>query len=281
MFRDVAFGQYYPGGSFLHKMDARVKMVLSLVYLICIFFIQSFFGFGVIFMLLALIVAVSKVPVRSVLKSIKPILILLVFTTLLNLFFNLEGETLVQWWIFRITTGGLIFSAKMILRLVLLVMGMSMLTLTTTPVDLTAAIESLLKPLNVVHFPVHELAFIMSIALRLIPSIMEETDRIIRAQKARGADFESGNIFKRAKAFIPILIPMFIGAFKRAEELAVAMDARCYKGAKGRTKMKILKCGWRDAVGAVVLVLFFAAVITLNYLEPALSASLPWMFFGA
>ena len=281
MFRDVAFGQYYPGDSFLHKMDARVKMVLSLVYLICIFFIQSFFGFGVIFVLLALIVAVSKVPVRSVLKSIKPILILLIFTTLLNLFFNLEGETLVQWWIFRITTGGLIFSAKMILRLVLLVMGMSMLTLTTTPVDLTAAIESLLKPLNVVHFPVHELAFIMSIALRLIPSIMEETDRIIRAQKARGADFESGNIFKRAKAFIPILIPMFIGAFMRAEELAVAMDARCYKGAKGRTKMKILKCGWRDAVGAVVLVLFFAAVITLNYLEPTLSASLPWMFFGA
>lgn len=281
MFRDVAFGQYYPGDSFLHKMDARVKMVLSLVYLICIFFIQSFFGFGVIFVLLALIVAVSLVPVRSVLKSIKPILILLIFTTLLNLFFNLEGETLVQWWIFRITTGGLIFSAKMILRLVLLVMGMSMLTLTTTPVDLTAAIESLLKPLNVVHFPVHELAFIMSIALRLIPSIMEETDRIIRAQKARGADFESGNIFKRAKAFIPILIPMFIGAFKRAEELAVAMDARCYKGAKGRTKMKILKCGWRDAVGAVVLVLFFAAVITLNYLEPTLSASLPWMFFGA
>ena len=281
MFRDVAFGQYYPGDSFLHKMDARVKMVLSLVYLICIFFIQSFFGFGVIFVLLALIVAVSKVPVRSVLKSIKPILILLIFTTLLNLFFNLEGETLVQWWIFRITTGGLIFSAKMILRLVLLVMGMSMLTLTTTPVDLTAAIESLLKPLNVVHFPVHELAFIMSIALRLIPSIMEETERIIRAQKARGADLESGNIFKRAKAFIPILIPMFIGAFKRAEELAVAMDARCYKGAKGRTKMKILKCGWRDAVGAVVLVLFFAAVITLNYLEPTLSASLPWMFFGA
>lgn len=281
MFRDVAFGQYYPGDSFLHKMDARVKMVLSLVYLICIFFIQSFFGFGVIFFLLAIIVAASKVPVRSVLKSIKPILILLIFTTLLNLFFNLEGETLVQWWIFRITTGGLIFSAKMILRLVLLVMGMSMLTLTTTPVDLTAAIESLLKPLNVVHFPVHELAFIMSIALRLIPSIMEETDRIIRAQKARGADFESGNIFKRAKAFIPILIPMFIGAFKRAEELAVAMDARCYKGAKGRTKMKILKCGWRDAVGAVVLVLFFAAVITLNYLEPTLSASLPWMFFGA
>ena len=281
MFRDVAFGQYYPGNSFLHKMDARVKMVLSLVYLICIFFIQSFFGFGIIFVLLALIVAVSRVPVRSVLKSIKPILILLIFTTLLNLFFNLEGETLVQWWIFRITTGGLIFSAKMILRLVLLVMGMSMLTLTTTPVDLTAAIESLLKPLNVVHFPVHELAFIMSIALRLIPSIMEETDRIIRAQKARGADFESGNIFKRAKAFIPILIPMFIGAFKRAEELAVAMDARCYKGAKGRTKMKILKCGWRDAVGAVVLVLFFAAVITLNYLEPTLSASLPWMFFGA
>ncbi len=281
MFRDVAFGQYYPGKSFLHRMDARAKMLLSLVYLICIFFIKSFFGFGVIFLLLVIIVIASRVPVRSVLKSIKPILILLTFTTLLNLFFNLEGETLVEWWIFRITTGGLIFSAKMILRLVLLVMGMSMLTLTTTPVDLTAAIEALLKPLNALRFPVHELAFIMSIALRLIPSIMEETDRIIRAQKARGADFESGNIFKRAKAFIPILIPMFIGAFKRAEELAVAMDARCYKGAKGRTKMKILKCGWRDFVGAFVLVLFFAAVISLNYLEPLLSTAFPWMFFGA
>lgn len=223
-------------------------------------------------------VAVSGVPVRSVVKSIKPILILLIFTTALNLFFVSEGEVLVEWWIFRITEGGLIFAAKMILRLLLLVMGASLLTLTTTPVDLTHAIEKLLKPLNVVHFPVHELALIMSITLRFIPSLMDETDRIIRAQKARGADFESGNIFKRAKAFIPILIPLLIGAFKRADELAVAMDSRCYRGAKGRTKMKILKTGWRDWVGAAVLVVFFAAVITLNFLQPQLGAQLPWLY---
>lgn len=278
MFRDVAFGQYYPAKSFIHKMDARIKIVLSLLYMVGIFFIQSFFGFGVIFVFLALMIIASRVPFKSVVKSIKPILILLVFTTILNLFFVSSGDVLVEWWIFRITYGGLIFAGKMILRLLLLVMGASILTLTTTPVDLTHAIEKLLKPLNVIHFPVHELALIMSITLRFIPSLMDETDRIIRAQKARGADFESGNIFKRAKAFIPILIPLLIGAFKRADELAIAMDSRCYKGAKGRTKMKILKAGWRDFVGSLVLLIFFGGVIALNFLQPQLKPALPWMF---
>ncbi len=278
MFRDVAFGQYYPAKSFIHKMDARIKIVLSLLYMVGIFFIQSFFGFGVIFVFLALMIIASRVPFKSVVKSIKPILILLAFTTILNLFFVSSGDVLVEWWIFRITYGGLIFAGKMILRLLLLVMGASILTLTTTPVDLTHAIEKLLKPLNVIHFPVHELALIMSITLRFIPSLMDETDRIIRAQKARGADFESGNIFKRAKAFIPILIPLLIGAFKRADELAIAMDSRCYKGAKGRTKMKILKAGWRDFVGSLVLLIFFGGVIALNFLQPQLEPTLPWMF---
>lgn len=278
MFRDVAFGQYYPAKSFIHKMDARIKIVLSLLYMVGIFFIQSFFGFGVIFVFLALMIIASRVPFGSVVKSIKPILILLAFTTILNLFFVSSGDVLVEWWIFRITYGGLIFAGKMILRLLLLVMGASILTLTTTPVDLTHAIEKLLKPLNVIHFPVHELALIMSITLRFIPSLMDETDRIIRAQKARGADFESGNIFKRAKAFIPILIPLLIGAFKRADELAIAMDSRCYKGAKGRTKMKILKAGWRDFVGSLVLLIFFGGVIALNFLQPQLEPALPWMF---
>lgn len=278
MFRDVAFGQYYPARSFIHKMDARIKIVLSLVYLVCIFFLQSFFGFGIIFVLLVTMVAASRVPLRSVLRSIKPILILLAFTTILNIFFVTDGDVLVQWSFIRITTGGLVFAAKMVLRMLLLVMGASLLTLTTTPVDLTHAIERLLKPLTVIHFPVHELALIMSITLRFIPALMDETDRIIRAQKARGADFESGNIFKRAKAFIPILIPLIIGAFKRAEELAVAMDSRCYNGAKGRTRMKILKMSWRDLVGAMVIVVFFAGAITLNYLQPQLAGSLPWMF---
>lgn len=278
MFRDVAFGQYYPAKSFIHKMDARIKIVLSLLYMVGIFFIQSFFGFGVIFVFLALMIIASRVPFKSVVKSIKPILILLVFTTILNLFFVSSGDVLVEWWIFRITYDGLISAGKMILRLLLLVMGASILTLTTTPVDLTHAIEKLLKPLNVIHFPVHELALIMSITLRFIPSLMDETDRIIRAQKARGADFESGNIFKRAKAFIPILIPLLIGAFKRADELAIAMDSRCYKGAKGRTKMKILKAGWRDFVGSLVLLIFFGVVIALNFLQPQLEPALPWMF---
>ncbi len=278
MFRDVAFGQYYPAKSFIHKMDARIKIVLSLLYMVGIFFIQSFFGFGVIFVFLALMIIASRVPFKSVVKSIKPILILLAFTTILNLFFVSSGDVFVEWWIFRITYGGLIFAGKMILRLLLLVMGASILTLTTTPVDLTHAIEKLLKPLNVIHFPVHELALIMSITLRFIPSLMDETDRIIRAQKARGADFESGNIFKRAKAFIPILIPLLIGAFKRADELAIAMDSRCYKGAKGRTKMKILKAGWRDFVGSLVLLIFFGGVIALNFLQPQLEPTLPWMF---
>lgn len=278
MFRDVAFGQYYPAKSFIHKMDARIKIVLSLLYMVGIFFIQSFFGFGVIFVFLALMIIASRVPFKSVVKSIKPILILLAFTTILNLFFVSSGDVLAEWWIFRITYGGLIFAGKMILRLLLLVMGASILTLTTTPVDLTHAIEKLLKPLNVIHFPVHELALIMSITLRFIPSLMDETDRIIRAQKARGADFESGNIFKRAKAFIPILIPLLIGAFKRADELAIAMDSRCYKGAKGRTKMKILKAGWRDFVGSLVLLIFFGGVIALNFLQPQLEPALPWMF---
>lgn len=281
MFRDVAFGQYYPAKSFIHKMDARIKIVLSLLYMVGIFFIQSFFGFGIILFLLVVMILLSRVPIRSVLKSIKPILILLIFTTVLNLFFATDArypEVLVDWWIFRITLGGVIFAARMILRLLMLVMGASILTLTTTPVDLTHAIEKLLKPLNVVRFPVHELALIMSITLRFIPSLMDETDRIIRAQKARGADFESGNIFKRAKAFIPILIPLLIGAFKRADELAIAMDSRCYKGAKGRTKMKILKAGWRDLVGSFAIVLFFGAVIALNILQPQLIDMLPWMF---
>jgi len=279
MFKDIAFGQYYPGQSFIHKMDARIKIVLALVYLVCIFFIQSFFGFGVILILLALMIGFSGVPAKSVFRSVKPIIFLLVFTTVLNLFFNPSGKVLVEWWIFRITEGGLILSIKLVLRLVLIVMGASLLTLTTTPMDLTHGIERLLKPLRVIHFPVSEFALIMSIALRMIPSLVEETDRIIRAQKARGADFESGNIFKRVKAFIPILIPLFIGSFMRAADLANAMNARCYKGSKGRTKMRVLKAGWRDAVGALVIIAFFASVISLNFMQGWLGGVAPWMFF--
>lgn len=278
MFRDITFGQYYPVESFVHKMDARIKIVLSMLYLIGIFFLSSFAQFGIIFVLLILVVIASRVPVKSVVKSIKPILILIVFTVVLNLFFVNDGIELVNWWIIRITLGGVLFAARMLLRLILLVMGASILTLTTTPVELTHAIESLLKPLRIVKFPVHEFALIMSIALRFIPSLMDETDRIIRAQTARGASFDTGNIFTRAKAFIPILIPLLVSSFRRAEELAWAMDSRCYNGGVGRTKMKIMRTGWRDIVAILFIALFFAAVICLLVFEPQLIDIIGFMY---
>ncbi len=278
MFKDITFGQFYPADSFVHKMDPRSKILLSVFYIVSIFFVQSFAEFGFVALFLLISIFAAKIPLRSVLKSLKPIMFLVVFTCILNIFFITDGETLVHWWIFRITTGGLIFAGKMALRLMLIVMGASMLTLTTTPVTLTNGIESLMKPLALVKFPVHEFALIMSIALRFIPTLTEETDRIIRAQKARGADFDTGNIFRRAKAFIPILIPLLISAFRRADELSLAMDSRCYSGSKGRTKMKVLKLGWRDFVGGFITVAVFVTVFLVNFFMGELQPILPWLF---
>ena len=278
MFRDVSFGQYYPADSFVHKMDARIKIVLSITYLVAVIMIESFVGFGIFLLFLAVAVAGSRVPLKSIVKSIKPILFLLVFTMVINIFFFHEGEVLAEWWIFRFTEGGLLFTARMALRLLFLVMGGSLLTLTTTPVDLTAGIESLLSPLNLIRFPVQPLAMIMSLTLSIIPSLMEETDRIIRAQKARGADFESGSIVKRAKAFLPILIPLLIGAFRRAEDLALAMEARCYGAAGKRTKMKALRVGLRDVFGLLVAVCFFGAMLALKYVPDLFGGQFPWLY---
>lgn len=278
MFRDVTFGQYYPVESFIHKMDARIKIILSVLYLVGIFFLSSFFQFGIIFLFLIIIVIASKVPIRSVIKSIKPILVLIVFTVVLNLFFVNEGDVLLKWWIFRITYGGLISAGRMLLRLIMLVMGASILTLTTTPVELTHAIESLLKPLRIIKFPVHEFALIMSIALKFIPSLMDETDRIIRAQSARGASFDTGSLFARTKAFIPILIPLLVSSFRRAEELAWAMDSRCYNGGVGRTKMKIMRTTWRDFLGLFIMLLFIGAIVVLKVFEPQLIDMFGFMY---
>lgn len=263
MLKDVTFGQYYPSNSFVHKMDARVKLVLCLLYMVGIFFVTSFVEFAFITVFLLALIGFSKVPVRSVFKSVKGIIFLLLFTVILNVFFNKEGTVLVEWKFIVITDGGLIYAAKMFLRLVYLVVGSSVLMLTTTPVDLTHAIESLLKPLRVIKFPAHELALIMSLTLSFIPSLIEETDRIIRAQKARGADFDTGGLVKRVKAFVPILIPLLVGGFRRADELANAMNSRCYEGATKRTQMRVMKLSWRDLVGALVTLIFFVTIFVL------------------
>lgn len=266
MLKNVAFGQYYKTESFVHRMDSRAKILLLIGYITAVFVVKNFYGFLACAFFLATAVVFSRVPVFKVLKSIKGILFLVIFTSFLNVLFYAgePNKIFFEWGIIKITDSSLIFAAFMSIRLIMLVMGSSLLTLTTTPVALTDGIESLLYPLKLVKFPVHELALIMSIALRFIPTLAKETDRIISAQKARGADFESGGPFKRVKAFIPVLIPLLISSFRRAEELGDAMDARCYRGSKGRTRYKKLKLGWRDLVAAIFYALCLAAVIYLN-----------------
>ena len=279
MFRDVAFGQFYPAKSFVHRMDPRVKILLNLLYMVAIFLVQSYFGYALMLAYLLISIFASRIPLKSVLKSVKGIIFLALFTAIINLFFVKSGNLLVDWWIFKIYDDGINFAVKMIVRLVFLVTSASLLTLTTTPVDLTHGIESLLKPLTWIKVPVDEFALIMSITLRFIPTLMDETDRIIRAQKARGASFDTGGLIARAKAFVPILIPLLVNAFRRAEELALAMNARCYEGARKRTKMKKLTFSWRDLVGALFTVMFIGGVLTLRYLPPELLESVKWMTF--
>jgi len=279
MFRDVTFGQYYPKNSFVHNMDARIKLVLCLLFMVGIFFVQSYVGFALVTVFLMAVILASKVPLKSILKSVKGIVVLLILTAMLNIFFTKSGNVLVSWWIFTITDEGLIYASKMLLRLVYLVIGSSVLTLTTTPVDLTHAIERLLAPLKVIKFPVHDLALIMSLTLSFIPSLIDETDRIIRAQKARGADFDTGNLFQRAKAFVPILIPLLVGGFRRAEELANAMNSRCYEGATNRTQMRVMKLSWRDLVASLVCIVVFGGIIVVYAMKATWQPILPWMYF--
>ena len=278
MFRDVTFGQYYFADSFVHRMDARIKLLLCLTFMVAIFFVTSFAVFGLIVLFLLLTIAVAKVPLGSILRSIKGIFVLLLFTAILNLFFTKRGTLLWSWWILEIYDGGIIFAAKMLLRLTLLVIGSNLLTLTTTPVELTHAVESLLAPLNVVKFPVKDFALIMSLTLSFIPSLIEETDRIVRAQKARGADFDTGSVFKRAKAFVPILIPLLVGGFRRADELANAMNSRCYEGSTKRTRLVTMKLSWRDAVGAFVTLSVLVAVFVV-YCNSENWANITWLYF--
>lgn len=261
--KEVSFGQYYPVDSFIHRMDPRLKIVFLIGFIVAIFLADSFYGLIACAGVLILIVALSRVPIGKVLRAVRGILFLVVFTAAINILFHTGEHVYWQWKVFSVTREGIVFSAYLILRLVLLVVCSSMLTYTTTPVSLTDGIESLLTPLKWIRFPVHALALIMSIALRFIPILMDETERIKNAQKARGADFESGGPVKRVKAFIPILVPLLLSAFRRADELGDAMDARCY-GGKKRTKYKKLRFTWRDLLGFFVLAALITGVALLR-----------------
>lgn len=263
MLGDVTFGQYYNANSFVHKTDPRIKILLLIAYIVAVFLAGNFLSLAAVLVFLIIAVMFSSVPIGSVLRSIKAIFFLILFTAVLNVLFHVRSETdTVYFWI--ITKEGLLSAAFLASRLILLVTGSSLLTLTTTPVSLTDGLESLLKPLALIKFPVHELALIMSIALRMIPTLANETDRIICAQKARGADFESGNIISRLKALVPVLIPLIISALRRADELGDAMDARCYWGSKDRTKYKKLKLSFRDPVAVIFVGGLITGVVFLN-----------------
>ncbi len=256
MIRDITIGQYYPAKSILHSLDPRTKLVATLLYLISLFLFDGFVGYIVATIFLVSIIKMSKVPFSFIVKGLKPVIMLLMITVLFNLFLTKSGEVLFSFWILTVTAGGLRTAVFMALRLVYLILGSSLMTFTTTPNELTDGIEELLRPLRKIHVPVHEIAMMMSIALRFIPILLEETDKIMKAQIARGADFESGNIIQRAKSMIPILVPLFVSAFRRANDLAMAMEARCYNGGEGRTKMKPLHYEQRDWIAYAVVIVY-------------------------
>jgi energy-coupling factor transport system permease protein len=264
MLRDITIGQYYSVSSIIHKMDPRFKIIASMAYLISLFLINQLMAYVVVVAFIGTVVWLSKVPISFIVKGLKPVFLLIVFAFLINIFLT-TGTTapLIELGFLKIYPEGVERAFFMAIRLILLIVGTSLLTLTTSPIELTDGIEYLLSPFKRVGLPAHELAMMMTIALRFIPTLLEETDKIMKAQMARGADFESGNIMNRAKALIPLLVPLFISAFRRADELAMAMEARCYRGGEGRTRMKVLKYSYRDLFGGVTVVLYLLVCIWL------------------
>ncbi|MGN1167308.1 MAG: energy-coupling factor transporter transmembrane component T family protein [Lachnospiraceae bacterium] len=268
MIRDITIGQYYPAKSILHRLDPRVKLVSTLLYLISLFLFKSIPGYLVATLFLVLVIRASRVPFKHIVKGLKPVIMILMITVIFNLFLTKDGDVIFHVWILTMTEGGLRTAVYMAIRLVYLIIGSSLMTFTTTPNELTDGIEALLYPLNKIHVPVHEVAMMMSIALRFIPILLEETDKIMKAQLARGADFESGNMIQRAKSMIPILVPLFVSAFRRANDLAMAMEARCYHGGEGRTKMKPLKYQRRDRIAYIVVFVYLIAVVLIGRYVP-------------
>ena len=259
MLKDITLGQYFPGNTVAHRLDPRTKILLVTLYIIALFSAKGLLGYMVMAATLDVCVKISKVGFKSLVRGLKPLVVIIAFTGILNIFFTPAETYLLEWGILRISEKGIQNALFMVVRIMLLVMGTFLMTYTTSPIRLTDGLESLLGPLKRLRVPVHELAMMMAIALRFIPTLIEETDKIMSAQKARGADFESGNIFQKAKALVPILVPLFISAFRRADELATAMECRCYHGGDGRTKLHVLKYQRRDYValtgGAVILAL--------------------------
>ena len=264
MIRDITIGQYYPSGSKLHSLDPRVKIVCTLLYLISLFLFDNIWGYLVATVFLVFVIRISKVPFKFIVRGLRPVIMLLMITVLFNLFLTRTGNILVTFWVFQITDYGLKTALLMAIRLIYLILGSSLMTFTTTPNALTDGIESLLGPFQKIKLPVHEIAMMMSIALRFIPILLEETDKIMKAQIARGADLESGNIIQKAKAMIPILVPLFVSAFRRANDLAMAMEARCYRGGDGRTKMKPLVYHKGDYVAYAITILYVVIAVLIG-----------------
>ncbi|MBQ0004968.1 MAG: energy-coupling factor transporter transmembrane protein EcfT [Clostridiales bacterium] len=265
MIRDITLGQYYPGKSVIHKLDARTKIIGTIAFIVELFIVNNFWGFLIAAGAMFAVIGVSRVPLKFIFRGLTAVFVIILFTFVINLFM-VDGRVLWHWWILTITYEGLRRALFMAVRLVLLIIGSSILTLCTKPIELTDGLEKLLKPLQKVGVPSHEIALMMTIALRFIPTLMEETDKIIKAQQARGADFESGSIIQRAKNLIPILIPLFISSFRIAQELALAMEARCYNGGSGRTRMNEIHFKKKDMVAAVVLAVFLGVVIASRWI---------------
>lgn len=264
MLKKITLGQYYTANSPIHRLDPRVKLFVTVFYVISLFLADSWQGYLLGFLFLFFYVAASTVPIKYIMRGLKPVIFLLFFSVMFNLFLAKDGTVLIHFWIIRVTTEGVKTAFFMGIRLVMLIIGSSIMTYTTTPNQLTDALEKSLGFLNRIHLPIHELAMMMSIALRFIPILVEETDKIMKAQLARGANFEEGNILQRAKAMVPILVPLFISAFRRASDLAMAMEARCYHGGDGRTKMKPLRYERRDFIMYLIFALYFAGMIILR-----------------
>ena len=266
MLKDITLGQYFPGNSIIHRLDPRTKLIMLVVYIVALFMAKGWVAYGVLFAALVWVIKISTIPPKSIVKGMKPLVMILIFTGVLNLFFTQEGKLLVDFWIIQIYSGGLSRAVMMVARILMLITCTFLLTYTPSPIALTDGLEALMNPLKKIGVPVHELSMMMCIALRFIPTLIEETDKIMCAQKARGADFENGSLIERAKALIPILVPLFISAFRRADELATAMECRCYQGGEGRTKMKLLRYHREDFVSfGIGAVLVAAVLIPANF----------------
>ncbi len=264
MLKDITLGQYFPGDTFIHRLDPRTKLLCTLVYIAALFLAKSYISYGVMLLILGVAISVTGIKLSTMFKGLKPLTFIIIFTAVLNLFYNKDGNELFSFWIFTVTDAGVLRAFFMVLRIMLLILGTFLLTYTTTPMALTDGMERLMNPLKKLRVPVHELSMMMSIALRFIPTLIEEADRIMSAQKARGADFETGKLTDRAKALLPLLVPLFVSAFRRADELATAMEARCYHGGEGRTRMKTLKMAGRDFTAIGIFAVLLAGIIVLR-----------------